>query len=417
MIRRLGAVADDLTGASETAAQFARRGWVPLLELRPGMSAVVTENVLVIATDARALGPAARATTEHAVAHLVDSGIEQLFLKVDSTLRGSVAEQVDGALDAWAGLHPGAFAVVCPAYPRMHRVVADGIALAGGQRLEDGPAGRDPVTPVRTSVLAELFPGSVHVPLAAQGDAGTLSTALARAGSRARVVTVDARDDADLQRVAEAVTRLGPQAVPAGSAGLAGALADRWSTGLGSPAVEPLAGQGTGQLVVVLVTSLHQIARLQEQRLREAHPDRLLVLAPAIDVLLDPERLAAWWAAHVPTVAPQGPVVITAPAERSPQRGLAGVVVRRLADLVAELHAVHPARAVVVTGGDGARALADRWGCTGIAVHGVVREGIPFGVLVGGEVDGLPIVTKAGGFGGPDALVVAVQHAAVRRGP
>jgi hypothetical protein len=35
---------------------------------------------------------------------------------------------------------------------------------------------------------------------------------------------------------------------------------------------------------------------------------------------------------------------------------------------------------------------------------------MPHGVLVGGEVDGLPIVTKAGGFGDPDSLVLAVRH-------
>jgi hypothetical protein len=56
--------------------------------------------------------------------------------------------------------------------------------------------------------------------------------------------------------------------------------------------------------------------------------------------------------------------------------------------------------------------ILDEWGASGIAVLDAVAEGIPTGRLVGGVLDGLPIVTKAGGFGAPDALVAAVNHLA-----
>jgi len=412
---RVGIVADDLTGANDTAVQFAREGWPTLLSLRPALETIKVEGVLAVCTDARALGDRAAGVTAAAVERLRDNGVDQLYLKLDSTLRGSVAQQVQGALDAWSTGQPDAFAVVCPAYPAMDRVVTDGTALAGGRRLEDGPAGRDPVTPVRTSRLDELLPGSVHVTLPPGADAATLARLLAEAGARARVLTVDARDDADLARVADAVAALGPRAVPAGSAGLALALAPRWRPDQGAarqvPAEEP-AGDGP---VLALVTSLHQVAREQEQKLREAWAGNVLHLAPTLGDLLDEDRLAAWQRAHLPVDALPDLVVVTAPATRAETGAdAATTVARALADVVAGLHAAQPARAVVVTGGDGARALVDRWQCTGISVHGAVDEGVPYGVLVGGQADGLPITTKAGGFGHPDSLVRAVRAAGPR---
>jgi uncharacterized protein YgbK (DUF1537 family) len=42
-------------------------------------------------------------------------------------------------------------------------------------------------------------------------------------------------------------------------------------------------------------------------------------------------------------------------------------------------------------------------------LYGEVDAGMPWGRLIGGPADGLPVVTKAGGFGGDDALVQAVS--------
>ncbi|SFP85982.1 Uncharacterized conserved protein YgbK, DUF1537 family [Geodermatophilus dictyosporus] len=405
---RIGVVADDLTGATDTSVQFARRGWPTLLRLRPGADRLPADAVLAECTDARALGDAAAPATAAAVTRLHASGAGRLYVKVDSTMRGSVAAQVRGALESWSAVRPAAFAVVCPAYPAMDRVVAAGVALAGRRLLEEGPAGRDPVTPVATSRLADLLPGSVHVPQPPGGDPAALAATLTAAGRAARVVTVDARDDADLARLADAVERVGPDAVPAGSAGLAGALADRWRPATAAaPADAPPSGEGP---LLVLVTSLHRTAREQEARLREACGGDLLHLTPAAADLADEAAWAAWVARAVPTGPVPGLVVVTAPEERTP--GVrADAVAASLAGLVARLHAHRPFGRVVVTGGDGARALVDRWGCTGIEVLGAVTEGVPHGRLVGGDADGLPVTTKAGGFGDPDTLVRAVAPA------
>jgi uncharacterized protein YgbK (DUF1537 family) len=65
---------------------------------------------------------------------------------------------------------------------------------------------------------------------------------------------------------------------------------------------------------------------------------------------------------------------------------------------------------VGLIGGDGARAALARLGASGIRIEDSVVEGIPRGVIVGGTADGLRVFTKAGGFGGEDALVRAVER-------
>ncbi|HEV8045994.1 MAG TPA: nucleotide-binding domain containing protein, partial [Rubrobacter sp.] len=62
---------------------------------------------------------------------------------------------------------------------------------------------------------------------------------------------------------------------------------------------------------------------------------------------------------------------------------------------------------LVLTGGATAVGVARRLGATGIRLQGEVEKGVPMGTLIGPSP--YPVVTKAGGFGGPDTLVGAVE--------
>ncbi|MGQ7296129.1 four-carbon acid sugar kinase family protein [Quadrisphaera sp. KR29] len=435
---RVGVVADDLTGSADTAVQFATAGWPTVLALPGGPPvddgpvddgpvddgpvddgpAGAADGVVAVSTDARALGEGARAVTAAAVRRLQGRGASHLYLKVDSTLRGSVASQVAGALDALddgGGVDRRAVAVVCPAYPAMGRTVVDGVALVGGRRLEEGPAGLDPVTPVVTSVLGELLPGAVHLGHLGAGPperAGRalLAAVLAATSGRdgARVVTVDAGNEADLDVVAAAVAAGGPALVPVGSAGLAGALATRWRCTPPSPRQLTGAPVRRAGAVLVLVSSLHDVAREQTGVLRTGRPGAIAHLAPSHAVLADDGARARWLAAADGPPRPDV-LVLTAPAERQGAAAAPGVAAA-LADVAAALHGREPLRAVVAVGGDGAEALVRRWGATGLAVSGALAEGVPHGVLLGGVAAGLPLATKAGGFGAPGTLLDVVRR-------
>lgn len=63
-----------------------------------------------------------------------------------------------------------------------------------------------------------------------------------------------------------------------------------------------------------------------------------------------------------------------------------------------------PHAALLIAGGDTARAVAARLHAIGIQLSGEDIPGIPWGTWIGGRLDGMPVATKAGGFGSMDAL-------------
>jgi uncharacterized protein YgbK (DUF1537 family) len=60
---------------------------------------------------------------------------------------------------------------------------------------------------------------------------------------------------------------------------------------------------------------------------------------------------------------------------------------------------------LLLSGGDTASAVCRQAGARRIDLCGEVLPGIPWGILRCGRFDGIPVVTKSGGFGAPDALI------------
>src|SRR5689334_13782774 len=108
--------------------------------LQTGIAPVNTasaHSVIAVTTDSRALSnDAAEQLTFDALTSLMNAGIDRLFLKIDSTMRGSVPGQIEGALAAWRAHYSDARAMVCPAYPRMGRTVESGRLLVHGEPVE-----------------------------------------------------------------------------------------------------------------------------------------------------------------------------------------------------------------------------------------------------------------------------------------
>ena len=363
----LGLIADDLTGAGDASVQFARRGWHTFLMLRqesagaqesgsPRESKSPQESgsprsVVAVTTDCRALdNEAAEKRTADALRTLMSSGVDRVFLKIDSTMRGSVPGQVAGALAAWRVRHPDARAVVCPAYPRMGRTVESNQLLVNGEPVEHTAFGRDPVTPVRTSNMASLLPPSAHIK------------------------AVDAATDADLREIAGRISTDGPSIVPVGSAGLAEALAEVWATHAESdPPDHRVLKNRQNSRILLQVSSLNPVSHAQVSRLTATFPDV---------------------------------VVLSAPAER----GDPNAVAASLAQNFAARFKREPWGVVGLVGGDGARETLKQLGASGIRIVDSLLEGIPLGIVSGGDADGMPVFTKAGGFGAEDALVRCVER-------
>ena len=240
-------VADDVTGALDSAVGFAGTGLVEY-----GVR-VPDADVAAVSTGSRALPAPPDGIPDRAV----DERFARLFVKIDSTVRGWPAEHTAALLRRW---HPGSTAVVCPAAPALGRAVVDGRVLVHGEPASRTAAGRDPVAPVRIDRLPQLF----DAPL-------TPLESVASAIGRAPAVVVDASTAEDLAELAAIIDAAGPRAVPVGSAGLAAALGDRRAR-----RAVPLPH---AREVVVLVTSAHPVSRVQVEALGD---QAVVVAAPPL---------------------------------------------------------------------------------------------------------------------------------------
>lgn len=421
----LGIVADDLTGANDTLVQFAEAGFLARLSLgapTPHSAVPPTGHTAVATvTDARPLpdGEAAFRTRD-AVEQLLRDGVTNLYVKIDSTMRGSIPGQVSGALQAWAGAHSDPFAVVCPAYPAMQRVVQGGHLLVNGKPVELSPAGTDPVTPVPTSDMLALLPDAALAQPLAELAPSERAQAILAAAEESPVVVVDVSSASDLEMLAATLQEIGPRAVPVGSAGLAGALAQRWAGS--SPHAPAVHASGSSRSLVV-VSSLNAVSREQAGKLVEERPaSALLTLRPTLDDLRQlqtPTDAEAWLEAVLPNELPpivmlESPARASAgdapfPGQKSDAAQLGAVIADGLAFLTTALMGHTSFSNLILLGGDGARSVLRACDAEAVTVTGAIQEGVPLGVVNGGSADGMNVVTKAGGFGKPETLVTILE--------
>ena len=67
-------------------------------------------------------------------------------------------------------------------------------------------------------------------------------------------------------------------------------------------------------------------------------------------------------------------------------------------------------QSLVITGGDTALHVLNILKARGIDLEEEILAGVPVGRLFEGKAHNLPVVTKAGGFGSPTALLEVIDH-------
>jgi len=424
-------IADDLTGANDSGMQFAAHGLLTTVFLgAPAEDLPLAGGAAVIDTETRGLAPERVAPlVEAATRRVRAAGISHVYKKIDSTMRGHVGLETDTAARAL----DADYIFLSPAFPAMKRTVEGGLLLVDGVPVDRTAIARDPGSPVTSADLVRLV--APHMPrtvcltvsTAEIADPETLRARLAAARAEGRVCAVfDARSDADLAAVAAFGARLsadeGAAILWTGSAGLAAQLPAAWGIPARPPAPPelppatrpPLLAVGSVNPVSVAQTDLaiemsgSMPAILSPDALLGSRADRDAEVARGIRLLRD--RIEARAQALVLTTAHTRTDVdrtVDLAKRLGMSRGGAG---RRIAEGLAMV-----ARSLlddgltdrlVTTGGDTARAIMDATGIAAMTVDGSIEPGIPLM-----RAPGTPprhIITKAGGFGSPEALLRAV---------
>ncbi len=376
-------VADDLTGAMDTAGPFAQRGLATCVVAEPLVcdpAQVLGTQIVSLNTESRHLSSQQAATRVQACA-LRFTGTQAfniIFKKIDSTLRGNVVAETLALKRACRR----DCALVAPAFPAQGRTVRDGVVFVDGVALPQTGFARDALSPPPLAPLAQVF-GSAAAPL--NVFSWTPGTSLP--GASGAIVIADGQTDTDLATVlALAGARL-HELLLVGSAGLGMALAGT----LGSDSPELPGGTPIEGPILYVIGSRAVQNREQVECLR-ALPDTVVLEAPN------------GVAPEYPDLRSAAQVVIQAVPHPASGEGEPEQVAKGLARSALQLSRRLGSRALVATGGDTAIALLRATGCAALEVLGDLMPGIPYARLTL-EEKRLLLVTKAGGFGNRDTLV------------
>lgn len=373
-------VADDLTGAMDSAGPFAAAGvetWVVAAPMQCDPASLRSASVVSVNTDSRHL-PATRAAEKvrEAVLHLGAGNFQIVVKKIDSTLRGNVVAETLALLDATGR----SGVVVAPAFPAQGRTVAGGVVYVNGTPLAQTGFARDALSPPPLAPLHQVF---------AQARAGiqarSVAAADAFAGDGTRVWIVDAAVDADLVTMVDTIRpRLGSLLL-AGSAGLTQALARACFDAKVMPAG---AGQVQGTIVFAVGSRAAQSAEQVEAL--AAEPDTRVLRMPN----------GHWLNGNIPVARN---LVLRATADDGGREGDAEQVAADMARHAIDVARRTGAEALVATGGDTAIAILTASGNPALQVLGELMPGIPYARIRLGDSP-LWLVTKAGGFGGRETF-------------
>lgn len=364
---RIVMIADDLSGAADCAVTCAVQGLRTVVQLSEEQHSDNDTQVLAMDTATRSMPVERAAATVGRIAASMESAPGRvLFKKLDSLLRGHVGIELAAMLRHL----DQAVAVMAPALPSQGRVTIDGRQWMNGQCVADAPA-----------ILegAGLTWVGIDLPTVRRGSAQLAAkmTDLARGHD---VLVCDAETDEDLRAVAGAVTKL-TQAIWAGSSGLARYIPEAMGiSGISGPVEQPIRFRGP---ILIAVGSRSPLAHEQAREAINLGGVRLVTLRPGcaeealesgndVIVAIDPNgdseedpslcaALASWIQPHIKNFG-----------------------------------------ALILTGGETARAVLVASGISSLRVLQEVEPGVPLMVSLGART--MPVITKSGSFGNRKTL-------------
>ncbi|MFC5653345.1 four-carbon acid sugar kinase family protein [Paenibacillus solisilvae] len=417
-------MADDLTGASDSGVQFARKGLETqvIFDLEHFSADTQEMDAVVLDTDSRSVSQevAFKRVTEAAI-QVKQSGFKHVYKKMDSTLRGNLGIEIDAVMDKIQV----DFAVVAPAFPKIGRTTLNGIHFLHGVPIDQTEIARDPKCPVKESNLVKLFTsqskrkvGLIPLKTLHAGNKQVLSHIKALLQEHIEIIVFDAVTEEDVQQIAEMMAASDYRILWAGSAGLADYLPMALSFPVRSST--PLTLTVSNKPVLLVAGSISKVTRSQVftynmnplvtavelntvkiitsdegslQEIKRCRTELLTAISAGSDVSL---------------YASSSPEHVESSKAAGAERGFNHTEVsNRIANILGEIASgimkEVELQGVILTGGDTAKAVCKHLGVSGIELIKEIEPGIPLGKLVGNKP--LWVVTKAGAFGNENSLL------------
>jgi uncharacterized protein YgbK (DUF1537 family) len=418
----LGAIADDLTGATDLALMLSREGMRTIQTIgipKAGLDLADAEAVVVALKSRTNPASEAVAMSLEALAFLRAAGARQFMFKYCSTFDSSPDGNIGPVTEALMQALGTDLTIVCPAFPANGRTIYKGHLFVGDQLLSDSPMRNHPLTPMTDSSLVRLMAGQsqLKVGLVTRETVAQGAYAVTQAFETARakgeqVLVVDALTDADLRVIGEAVSGLG---LITGGSGIALGLPENFRrAGLMRPSGDRAAFSAPAGRSMILAGSCSEATRGQIKTAIAAGAPALKLdpLAIAEGRFLVEDALS--WASSS-TLSQRAPVpLIYSSAEpdevKAAQLALgrerAGSLIENfLAETALGLRA-SGVRRLIVAGGETSGAVVGALAPDALFIGPEIDPGVPW-TLTLGQKEPMALALKSGNFGAPDFFLKA----------
>lgn len=412
----IGAVADDITGATDLCLMLTRAGLrtVQVMGVPDAGSRLPDADAVVIALKSRTIAATEAVTQSVAAAQaLIAAGAGQVLFKYCSTFDSTDAGNIGPVTAALMDLMGVDLTIACPAFPANGRTVYQGHLFVGDRLVSDSPMKDHPLTPMRDPDLARVLGRQTHLPVGllplATLRAGTAQAAFdsARAAGT-RILIADALTDDDLMALGAAVADM---KLVTGGSGIAMGMAQNFvAAGMVAHGRLPgLMAAPAGRSAVLAgscsAATLGQIAAARSAGL----PVLALDVASVACGGQTAADLADWAVAQT---GPLPPVIYSsadpdalAAVQARMGRAASGELVEQTLALVARLLQTKGFSRFVIAGGETSGAVVAALGVKSLQIGPEIAPGVPWTLCIDGPK--MALALKSGNFGGPDFFVRA----------
>lgn len=413
----IGAVADDITGATDLCLMLAREGLrtVQVIGL-PGQGTLPDADAVVIALKSRSIAAAQAVEMSVAAAKLLQAGgAEQLLFKYCSTFDSTDEGNIGPVAEALLALTGGNLTIACPSFPAAGRTTYRGHLFVGDALLSDSPLKDHPLNPMHDANLVRVLGrqttlpvGLVTIDTIAQGEAAVRHAFAAEAAAGKRILIVDTLQDADLRTIGAACSDM--PLVTGGSGIALGLAANFVRAGKVAPRPSRARMAAPKGRAVILAGSCSEATRGQ---IAAAKAAGFPTLALDVDALISGEQttasLAAWAIAQpqdsVPLIYSSAePTTLQAIQARLGQHASGALVETTLAKVAHLLQGAGFSR-FLIAGGETSGAVVAALGVTTLEIGPEIAPGVPWTRSISGP--DMVLSLKSGNFGGQDFFLRA----------
>lgn len=417
-------IADDLTGANDTGAILAQKGFqVGTILKRGQMEDFEDFDTLCISTDSRAMKPKEAYEAIHEAAELFPVSSSILYSKrIDSTLRGNIGAEIDSILDY---LGEDYTAVVVASFPQSGRTCVGDMLLVHQIPLQKTEVAKDPINPMRTSRVTRIIEEQTkhkvgYIGLEKVSSSSTeLMIELKEVVKRFRIVVVDARTMEDIETIAACCAVLERKIVAIDPGAFTAALADfRFNKKKFS----------VSQSILCVIGSVTELTYKQIEYLKNSDNPAVVRIHPAlffdektrqdeIERVCDEigRKEKQFQVLVITTTDSKRELLNFAEIEGAKgmtPRQCSRVITQTLAETVIRILDTMEEKigGLYASGGDVSAAVSEKLGISGFEVCDEVIPLAIYSRMIGGRHSGLPIITKGRLIGQEDTLQKCIDY-------